>query len=96
MFGLWQKKELMMNKLRVGIAGYGIVGKRRKNCVDLHPNMKMVAICDQYFDDNKTTVYGLNAYQSYSDLLKENLDIDKGNHISSDMPDKQTTVSQNP
>ena len=40
-----------MKKLRVGIAGYGVVGKRRKDCVDLHPNMEMVAICDQYFDD---------------------------------------------
>ena len=63
-----------MQKLRVGIAGYGVVGKRRKDCVDLHPNMEMVAICDQYFDD-KATIHGLNAYQNYSDLLKENLDI---------------------
>ena len=63
-----------MKKLRVGIAGYGVVGKRRKDCVDLHPNMEMVAICDQYFDD-KATIHGLNAYQNYSDLLKENLDI---------------------
>ena len=64
-----------MKKLRVGIAGYGVVGKRRKDCVDLHPNMEMVAICDQYFDDSKTTVHSLNAYQSYNDLLKEDLDI---------------------
>ncbi len=64
-----------MKKLRVGIAGYGVVGKRRKDCVDLHPNMEMVAICDQSFDDSETTVHGLNAYQNYSDLLKENLDI---------------------
>ena len=64
-----------MKKLRVGIAGYGVVGKRRKSCVDLHPNMEMTAICDQYFDDGKATIHGLNAYQNYSDLLKENLDI---------------------
>jgi glyceraldehyde-3-phosphate dehydrogenase/erythrose-4-phosphate dehydrogenase len=38
-----------MNKLRVGIAGYGVVGKRRKDCIDLHPNMEMIAICDQFF-----------------------------------------------
>ena len=32
----------------------------------------------------------------YHTKLKEDLDIKEGNHISSDMPDKQTTVSQNP
>ncbi len=64
-----------MNKLRVGIAGYGVVGKRRKDCVDLHPNMEMIAICDQFFDDSQTTFNGLNSYQDYSDLLKENLDV---------------------
>ena len=64
-----------MNKLRVGIAGYGVVGKRRKDCVDLHPNMEMVAICDQFFNDSKITVGNLNSYQNYSDLLKEDLDI---------------------
>jgi len=31
-----------MNKLRVGIAGYGIVGKRRRTCVDHHPHMQVV------------------------------------------------------
>ena len=25
--------------LKVGIAGYGVVGKRRRECVDLHPEM---------------------------------------------------------
>lgn len=64
-----------MIKLRIGIAGYGVVGKRRKDCVDLHPHLEMVAICDQSFDDSVSIVHGLNAYQSYKDLLKENLDI---------------------
>jgi predicted dehydrogenase len=64
-----------MNKLRVGIAGYGVVGKRRKDCIDLHPNMEMIAICDQFFNDSQTTFNGLNSYQDYSDLLKENLDV---------------------
>ena len=52
MYGLWpktQQKFEMMDKLRVGIAGYGVVGKRRKNCVKLHPKMELVAICDQNF-----------------------------------------------
>jgi predicted dehydrogenase len=65
----------MMKKLRVGVAGYGVVGKRRKECVDLHPNMEMVAICDQIFNDNETTVDGLNSYQNYNNLLNEDLDV---------------------
>ena len=61
--------------LKVGIAGYGVVGKRRKECVDLHPDMEMVAICDQFFKDDKATVDGLNSYQNYNNLLKEDLDV---------------------
>ena len=65
----------MMKKLRVGIAGYGVVGKRRKECVDLHPDMEMVAICDQFFSDDEIIVDGLNSYQNYNDLLKEDFDV---------------------
>jgi len=65
----------MMKKLRVGVAGYGVVGKCRKECVDLHPDMEMVAICDQFFNDNETTVDGLNSYQNYNNLLNEDLDV---------------------
>ena len=64
-----------MKKLKVGIAGYGVVGKRRKECVDLHPDLETVAICDQFFNNNETSVDGLNSYQNYNDLLKEDLDV---------------------
>lgn len=62
---------------KVGIAGYGIVGKRRRQYIDLHPNMKTVAVCDIKFseaDTNKNSE-GVRAYQSYDQLLKEDLDI---------------------
>ena len=64
-----------MNKLKVGICGYGIVGKRRRVCVDRHPDLKMVGFCDKSFTDKKSTVDGLDAYKSYKDLLKIDLDI---------------------
>jgi predicted dehydrogenase len=64
-----------MNKLKVGICGYGIVGKRRRICVDRHPDLKMIAICDQSFTDKKSMVDGLDGYKSYRDLLKMDLDI---------------------
>jgi len=64
-----------MKKLKVGIAGYGVVGKRRRKCVEQNPYLEMIAICDQFVDDNKAIVDGLNSYQNYKDLLKEDLDI---------------------
>ena len=41
-----------MTKLRVGIAGYGIVGKRRRVCVDQNSDMQLVAVCDRSFPDD--------------------------------------------
>jgi len=63
-----------MNNLKVGIAGYGVVGKRRKECVDQHPNMKIVAVCDREFLGNERN-NNVNYYQSYRELLSEDLDI---------------------
>jgi predicted dehydrogenase len=63
------------NKLKVGIAGYGVVGKRRRECVDQHKNMAMVAICDKSFSSGKSIIDGLKGYSSYKDLLEEELDI---------------------
>ena len=34
-------------KLKVGIAGYGMVGKRRRLCVDKHPLLELAAVCDE-------------------------------------------------
>jgi predicted dehydrogenase len=64
-----------MKILKVGIAGYGVVGKRRKKCVDQHPNMEIVAVCDQIFNKESTEENGFRCYSNYSDLLKENLDV---------------------
>ena len=39
-----------MNKpLRIGIAGYGIVGKRRREVAESRGDITTVAVCDQYF-----------------------------------------------
>ena len=64
-----------MTKLKVGIAGYGVVGRRRRECVDRHPHMEMVAVCDQLFSNDNSTVDGLRSYRDYDHLLKENLDV---------------------
>ncbi len=60
--------------LRVGIAGYGVVGKRRRHFIDLHPRLKTVAVCDRVFSGT-SEVDGVVAYTNAQDLLKEDLDI---------------------
>jgi predicted dehydrogenase len=64
-----------LQKLRVGIAGYGIVGKRRRHFIDLHPKFEVVAVCDRYFKSNGTLDDGLPCYKNYQDLFKHNLDV---------------------
>lgn len=63
------------NRLRVGIAGYGIVGKRRRQFIDIHSNLKTVAVCDQNFTSPEIMPDGVKAFSTYDQLLKEELDI---------------------
>jgi predicted dehydrogenase len=60
--------------LRVGIAGYGVVGKRRRRHIDDMPVMKTTAVCDQYFDAPAVLPDGVRAYPHYRQLLDEPLD----------------------
>ncbi|PKN76415.1 MAG: oxidoreductase [Deltaproteobacteria bacterium HGW-Deltaproteobacteria-10] len=62
-------------KLRVGIAGYGIVGQRRRKCVDFNPNMVTVAASDLNFAQEGIASDGLKYYPTYQGLFKENLDV---------------------
>lgn len=64
-----------MTELKVGIAGFGVVGKRRKECVDRHPNLHVVAVCDQTFNGEGTIDENIHYYQDYRHLLNEKLDI---------------------
>ena len=65
----------MTDKLRVGIAGYGIVGRRRRQFIDLHPSLQTVAVCDRVFDDDGTFADGVRFYRTYQQLLAEELDV---------------------
>ena len=64
----------MTQPLRIGIAGYGVVGKRRRNVADRRDDMKVVAVCDQYFDGPGEMEDGVRHYPHYRDLLTEDLD----------------------
>lgn len=64
-----------MVQLKVGIAGFGVVGKRRKDCVDRHLNLCVVAVCDQTFVGEGVLPEGIRYYQNYRRLLTEDLDV---------------------
>lgn len=64
-----------MGELKVGIAGYGVVGKRRRDCVDRHPAMRLVAVCDRTFEGSGVFPDGVKYTRSYASLLEEDLDV---------------------
>jgi len=57
-----------MKKLKVGIAGYGTVGKIRHKFIDNHPSMKTVTVCDTSFQDNYESD-GVKYFNNYKELL---------------------------
>jgi predicted dehydrogenase len=61
--------------LRTGIAGYGTVGKIRHKFADLHPNLRVMAVCDQSFESPFTSAEGYHCWSNYEQLLAEPLDI---------------------
>tara|TARA_R110002110_G_scaffold410812_1_gene634631 strand:+ start:5339 stop:6355 length:1017 start_codon:yes stop_codon:yes gene_type:complete len=60
--------------LRVGIAGFGVVGQRRREHIDAHPDMQTVAVADRRYETDGVFEDGVRYYQSYRDLLGEDLD----------------------
>ena len=64
----------MKKPINVGIAGYGIVGKKRGECIDKNPNMNLVAVCDQNYESSSNLNDGVHSYQDYNDLLNHEID----------------------
>jgi predicted dehydrogenase len=60
--------------IRVGIAGFGIVGQRRKKCVDRHPEMQLVAVCDQVCEKDGQFNDGVKYFSHYNPMLESDLD----------------------
>ncbi|HLH92627.1 MAG TPA: Gfo/Idh/MocA family oxidoreductase [Xanthobacteraceae bacterium] len=61
--------------LTVGIAGYGVVGKRRREFIDKHPALRTVAVCDRTFGGSGTLPDGVPYFATYHELLGQPLDI---------------------
>jgi predicted dehydrogenase len=67
---------ILKKRLRVGIAGYGVVGKRRHHFLDLHDSFEVVGVCDQKFSGFGSLKQGVNYYRNYQELLDgERLDV---------------------
>ncbi len=64
-----------MYTLKVGIAGFGVVGARRKGCIGRDGRMRVVAVCDRNFADEGTLPDGIRYYRDYRRLLTEELDV---------------------
>ena len=60
--------------LRIGIAGYGVVGKRRRVHIDEDPRLRTVAVCDQTFPATGAMADGVHVHRDYRALLDERLD----------------------
>ena len=65
----------MPKKLKVGIAGYGIVGKRRHQYINLNPHFETIAVCDQYFKGTGTLKNGILYFSTFHELLQQPLDV---------------------
>ena len=63
----------MAAKLRVGIAGYGVVGKRRRECIDRNPQLETVAVSDRELLTG-TMPDGIRSYSDALALLDDELD----------------------
>ena len=53
------------NKLRVGIIGYGVVGKKRRFFIDKNPNLETVAVCDVRFNKDGSMINGADFNHIY-------------------------------
>ena len=65
----------MSERLKVGIAGYGVVGKRRREVIDAHPALETVAVSDRRLEGDGVLEDGVRYYDDYRKLLAEGLDV---------------------
>ncbi len=57
--------------LRVGIAGYGIVGQRRRHFIDRHTQLRTVAVADRTFTTDGALEDGVRHYADFRRLISE-------------------------
>jgi predicted dehydrogenase len=57
--------------LKVGIAGHGLVGKKRQFFLDQHPHLKTVAVSDIKYDGHGVLDDGVKFFNSPSQMIEE-------------------------
>lgn len=62
-------------RLRVGIAGYGVVGKRRRQYIDANPHFRTAAVSDITYSGSGALPDGLAYHSSWQDMLQRPLDV---------------------
>ncbi len=66
--------DALDSKLRVGIAGFGVVGRRRRAFVDQNPHLRTVAVSDISFGSDGVND-GVQFFADYRSLFEEELDV---------------------
>jgi predicted dehydrogenase len=64
-----------LTRLTVGIAGFGVVGERRRKVVDEHPDLELAAIADLKFDAGCSQRDGISYFRKYQDMIGPDLDV---------------------
>jgi predicted dehydrogenase len=65
----------MKAPLKVGIAGYGVVGKRRRDVIDAQPSLEVSAVSDRTLYGDGVFDDGVRYFDDYKNLLGEDLDV---------------------
>ena len=66
---------MSINKLKVGIAGYGVVGKRRRIYIDQNPHLETVCVSDINFSNSGKLEDGVEFFTNYKDLFQKEIDV---------------------
>lgn len=66
---------MSQNKLKVGIAGYGVVGKRRRTFIDQNPHLKTLAVSDVTFGGEGVAEDGIRYFPCFTSLFEQDMDI---------------------
>ena len=65
----------MNRKLKIGIAGFGVVGQRRKIYIDQNLHMETVCVSDTTFPDSGKFQDGVEYFTEYKHLFQRKLDV---------------------
>ncbi|MBH30550.1 MAG: oxidoreductase [Candidatus Marinimicrobia bacterium] len=62
-------------KLRAGIIGYGVVGKKRREVIDANDDLQTICVSDLNFKSNGIFSDGVKYYNNYNNVFEQDLDV---------------------